>query len=396
MKQLAASMLATALAWSLGFVQEPDPAPLFEGATECTDCAGAGTVQDACARCSGSTVHPCPRCVPDMVDRPRDLRIGLLTWVSVLNDMPDRGLLARRDQILDAGKRLTAGISTANDASGGHVTCPKGCRDGRSGDKRCSTCKGEGVVECPACDGEASLPCEACEDGQTDRPCRPCSGHGQVVALDRLSEDTVERCAFCGILPPRPCGTCEGGGSLKASCGACLGARKLTCTTCTGSASLVCMSCLGSGRANLADPSSRKCKNCKGKGRVTCDDCKRGESKCDACVGGVSKKTPCPDCLWDVGPWCPGCELDPTLAWRHTADRLLAAGREILACAYLEQAMKREESLRQLLDEELGRREQRGTRVGATPGSWNPLTELKSASEKRSADVQARLEELGS
>ena len=109
---------------------------------------------------------------------------------------------------------------TGRNCVAGQVVCPdcQGTRrmsaneDGRSLNRRCTTCRQTGVIDCPDCEGRAYLVCETCA-GSGEERCDACRGSGEKAL----------------------CKSCAGEG-LRA------GRRK-------GDPEELCRSCLGSGRA---------------------------------------------------------------------------------------------------------------------------------------------------
>lgn len=229
---------------------------------ECVNCSGSGTI--ACSSCVGGyTSNTCTIC----------------SGTGLFEESPCEACNATGKEKCEACGTTGFVVCSVCNGTGEieveYEICPV-C----NGDKKCTTCDGEGTVKTPctnpACNnGKIDVDCSDCEDGKIEVSCSNCSGTGTV---SKLVANSCANCSGTGVLvDDTDCPDCENGvvESLQdVDCDQCVSGKvEQDCSTCGGVGTVQqnCTICAGTGEidsACSACSSDKKCANCSGTGKI--------------------------------------------------------------------------------------------------------------------------------
>lgn len=339
-------LLALAFPLFLGWPSQGPPEPAAE-LPPCATCAGVGSALLECGACHGARNGPCAPCTDPVGQHRRELDAHIRAFrdpETAKRIAAARGDLARSlDQL---GVHAT-GLTTLTP---GVLPCPAKCIGGKTMNRGmpCLPCKGSRGIECVDCKGKGLGRCWSCAgQRRVHASCPECAGAGRSVGIEGRAAAELAACPWCADAQVRDCRGCPEGGEELRSCDPCAGVGHLPCGACAGTRQMPCKKCFASGDLGsfippTGIPAPGRCDACSARGSVPCDGCRRGRIDCETCAGKGRASQSCRACLGRKLQLCLGCKDGGSRAWQVTAERLLAAGERELACAHLEEALRRE------------------------------------------------------
>lgn len=347
------SLASLALGGQAGEPAPAPPAPVELPA--CATCAGAGSFEQTCERCDGAGTLACAGCTP--VARRRalhTLRFDLMRQRAprfVGDEEATRKIeeaVAELEKGMSGLQRAFAGEKTR---APGRARCAANCVDGKpmlGTGRSCKACGGRGSTECGWCTNPGRRTCSECEGRRTRvAPCPECAGAGRARDARTLQGADVARCTWCGGSEVRACVACDANGTRVRVCEVCAGAKKHPCRTCGGTRRARCAPCSATGELDSIFDDGKKpkaCPHCKSRGTLACESCASGVVECATCAGAGRGALACGLCIEKASP-CAGCWDGGTRSWVVASERLLAAGNAPLAVRFLEEALRRAESV---------------------------------------------------
>ncbi|MBL4770763.1 MAG: hypothetical protein JKY61_06400 [Planctomycetes bacterium] len=319
--------------------------------TPCTECEGAGLVEETCRGCKGRRKGPCSECVEDYLQaslteagRIREAR------KATRGALPARFVFEEEERMHISGRALE---------KPGYLPCLANCGRSRASDSKCRGCKGSNYTKCKACRGSGTGPCDLClGKGKRPRKCSACQGSGEMAALKTSPLGPKGDCPWCSGVRVSDCLACKGTQLQTLPCLTCQGRKKSVCRTCNTFKKRPCKRCHGSGSvrtgslAKIIKTDTVPCKDCDGEGlrEKLCD---RGWKSCTTCKGEGQAAQTCRHCFGEKQNICSGCEGESTRSWEVRAARWQAQGHPSNSRALLKYGLVRRGTIHAQMEQRL-------------------------------------------